>query len=186
MQLVECKYKDKLINVRIMLDDKRIESLKITHEIYKTRITTDVCLDVLQTRIPAARTKSPFDLLTWREFGGCCLVYKTGKIICHGNAVTAYCNRLRILGYNTSAISIVTKSATHTLHNPVNYRTLVRQGFQYEPEIFHAPTLKRNTKAYIVYFSGKVIITGIKTIEDYREVENTLSQIENGLYNTVN
>ena len=28
MRIAECKYKDKLINVHIMLDDKHIESLK--------------------------------------------------------------------------------------------------------------------------------------------------------------
>ena len=160
--------------------------MKITHEIYKSKITTGVSLDILQNQIPATRVKTHFDLLAWREYGGCCLIYKSGKIICHGNAVIAYCQQLQNLGYNTKTIGIVTRSATHTLYNPVNYRTLVKLGFQWFPELFHAPVLKRNNKAYIVYFSGKVIITGIKTIEDYREVENTLSQIENGLYNTVN
>ena len=160
--------------------------MRITHEIYKTKLSIGVSLDILELQIPATRKKTPFDLLTWREFGGCCLIYKTGKIICHGNAVVAYCQQLQNLGYNTKAIHIVTRSAVYTLHNPVNYRTYVKLGFLWYPELFHAPMLKRNNKAYIVYFSGKVIITGIKTVEDYREVENTLTQIEKGLYNTIN
>jgi TATA-box binding protein (TBP) (component of TFIID and TFIIIB) len=160
--------------------------MRITHEIFKTKLSIGVSLEILELQIPATRKKTPFDLLTWREFGGCCLIYKSGKIICHGNAVTAYCRQLQVLGYNTSAIHTVTKSATHTLLNPVDYRILVKEGFLWEPELFHAPVLKKNNKAYIVYFSGKVIITGIKTKEDYREVEATLSQIEYGLYNSNN
>ena len=117
--------------------------MRITHEIYKTKLSIGVSLDVLELQIPATRKKTPFDLLSWREFGGCCLIYKSGKIICHGNAVIAYCQQLQNLGYNTKTIRIVTRSATHTLYNPVNYRILVKLGFLWFPELFHAPRVKK-------------------------------------------
>ena len=51
----------------------------------------------------------------------------------------------------------------YTLKNVVDYNKFVKiPGASYEPEIFHALCIRTKGLYFIVYKSGKVVITGIK------------------------
>ena len=117
-------------------------------------------------------TLKPFTVLRWKhkKIGGTCMVYASGKIIHHGEKyqLRKYARLLQKLGYNVclNNIKLVTQSATYTLPS-VNYEHLVKtMRATYEPEIYHACIFKRGRMSFTVYKSGKVVITGIKNIDD--------------------
>ena len=117
-------------------------------------------------------TLKPFTVLRWKhkKIGGTCMVYATGKIIHHGDKhqLRKYARLLQKLGYNVCLrhIKLLTQSATYTLPS-VDYTQLVRtMNATYEPEIFHACILKRDGMSFTIYKSGKVVITGIRNIND--------------------
>ena len=106
------------------------------------------------------------------------MLYASGKIIHHGDKtqLRKYLRLLQKIGYHIRhyKIILVTQSATFTLPK-VNYTSLVENlGAQYEPECYHACILKRNGMTFNIYKSGKVIITGIKNMDD---VDATLVEI---------
>lgn len=153
--------------------------MRITHEIYKTDLKCDLDLNVIaKESLDAVYKQSPFKLLQWRhrEIGGCAFVYHSGKIICHGNEkqIRKYYRLIKRLGFPVKfdGAQVVTKSAVHTLSNPVNYISLCASlpNVSYEPELFNAPILKRGKISFTVYHTGKVIITGVKTDDDIEDI----------------
>ena len=63
---------------------------------------------------------------------------------------------------------MITMSAIYTLHGKVEYWKIVQQlQGSYELEIFHAVGFIREGMHYMVYKSGKVIVTGIKSLKTW-------------------
>lgn len=123
-----------------------------------------------------------FNGLIWRhrKIPCTCLVFASGKIVCPGiknisdikSNIRKYARLIQKLGYtiNLQHIKLVTSSAVHDLKRPVDYCKIVKyMNGKLEPEIFHAVTIKRGKVHFIVYKSGKIIITGIKRECDLRK-----------------
>ena len=64
-----------------------------------------------------------------------------------------------------SRIQIVTMSAVRTLRHPLNLRQLpIMMNGQYEPEVYPPLMFKINGINFTCFITGKVIITGIKSM----------------------
>ena len=116
-----------------------------------------------------------FHGLAWkhRRVDGGCLIFNNGKLVGNGttswteakHSIRRYVRLLQNMGYpvQLKRIHLTTVSAVYTLASPVNYRKLLKYpGMSYEPELFHAPMLKKDCINFIIFQSGKVVITGIK------------------------
>ena len=145
----------------------------ITHRVYMADLQCALNLKhiALNTR-DVVFTPKPFTVLRWKhkKIGGTCMVYATGKIIHHGgkHQLRKYARLLQRLGYDVRLkhIKLLTQSATYTLPS-VDYMQIVKtMNATYEPEIYHACILKRDGMNFTIYKSGKVVITGIKNIDD--------------------
>ena len=115
----------------------------------------------------------PFDRLLWRhrKIGCTCMIYSNGKIICHGgeDRLRKYVRLLQKMGYpvRMKKIKTFTGSAVHKLSRKPDYRKIAEyMRGSYEPEIYHAVRFIKDGIHYIVYKSGKVVITGIKSEKD--------------------
>ena len=98
------------------------------------------------------------------------MVYGNGKIIHHGSKgqMRKYIRLIQQMGFKVSLknIMLVTMSAVSHLKTP-NFKNLVQTfGATYEPELFNGCIVKHNNMSFTIYGSGKVIITGIKSIDD--------------------
>lgn len=153
----------------------------VTHRVFMTDVSCSLNLRyiAMNTR-DVVYTKVPFHVLRWKhkKIGGMCMVYASGKIIHHGEKMQLrkYVRLLQKMDFpiRLQKISLVTQSATFMLPN-VNYELLVNEcGAQYEPEVFHACILKKNEMTFTIYNSGKVVITGIKNLD---EANGTLIEI---------
>ena len=116
-----------------------------------------------------------FHGLIWkhRHICGSCLIFNKGKLVGNGtsswteakHSVRQYVRLLQKMGHpvQLKRIHLTTMSAVYTLANKVNYYKLLEYpGTSYEPELFHALMLKKNCINFIIFQSGKVVITGIK------------------------
>jgi transcription initiation factor TFIID TATA-box-binding protein len=109
-----------------------------------------------------------------RRIGGNCLVFSNGKINCNGKCASfkeererlrKYARLIQKLGWNVHLQNLTypTASAVHELSNPIKLERIPDgAGFRYEPEIFPALMVRRDGIHFTCYFSGKIIITGIK------------------------
>ena len=145
----------------------------VTHKVYMTdlKCALDLKYIALKTRDVVVSTRA-FHVLRWRhkKIGGTCMIYSSGKVIHHGekNQLRKYARLLQKMGYavRLTHIKLLTRSATYTLP-PVNYKKLVQtMNASYEPEIYHACILKKDGMCFTIYKSGKVVITGIKNMDD--------------------
>lgn len=157
--------------------------MRITHEIYKCQLTGAVDLLKLSAILEkCVYTKTPFHSIQWKKYGGNFQLFSSSKIVCHGKELDKYLEELRGLGYavRPNSIELVTKSATHRLSGRVDYYRLVGEmpGVEWHPELFHAPMLKRDGISYIIYQSGKTVITGIKTEDDAEAAMGVLLELE--------
>ena len=114
--------------------------------------------------------KTPFDVITWRhkKIGCTCLLYRSGRMVCHGDKskMRKYARLLQKMGYQICLknVKVVTQSAVHQLETSVKYSHLLQlPGAIYEPEIYHALSIKRGGVYFIVYTNRKVVITGVKS-----------------------
>ncbi len=133
-----------------------------------------------------------FNGAIWKdpELGGCCLVFKTGKIVVNGKAdceskgvlrIHAYINRLRHYGFIVSSteVKIVTMSAYYRVNGNLSMDSLCRNmRAHYEPELFPAAMFKRDTVHFTCFHNGKILITGIKNNMYDDVVLPTLMELE--------
>lgn len=146
--------------------------MKLTHQIYYGEM--DSTLDLKTMSLSNAQLKlKPFYCIHWREFGGLCQLFKSGKLIfhCSHEIVQQYIQVLHRYG-NVLHLRLGTQSAIHTLSKRVDYYKLCKQlgDVRYEPEIFHAAILKREGISFTIFHSGKICICGFKTQEDMDEI----------------
>ena len=128
-----------------------------------------------------------FNGLIWRHrnIKCTCLVFRSGKIICPGIrqssdikiCIRKYARLIQTLGFDVKLthMKLITRSACHDLRRSVDYLKIVKYlNGQLEPEIFHAVNIKRGKIHFIVYKTGKVIITGIKRDRDIQNIVQPL------------
>lgn len=115
-----------------------------------------------------------------RKLRATCLLFKNGKLVCTGaksisggrKSIRQYARILQKMGYavNLQNIRVRTMSAVHTLQGRIKPEALVEfLGAVYEPEIFSAVRLRKEGIHYTCFHTGKVIITGIKSMKDFEE-----------------
>ena len=152
--------------------------MRYTHEIYSTTLLEAIDLDNLKLE-HCERKMKPFNCLHWREFGGLCQIFNKGKITFHG-CKDVFFKYLVKLGMSYGPIRLITKSACHDLGRTVDYYKLAHNipGASYEPELFHPVCIRREKLHFIVFHSGKVLITGIKTDEDELVCESVILELE--------
>lgn len=125
-----------------------------------------------------------------RKIQATCLLFRNGKMVCTGaksisigrKSVRQYGRMIQKLGYDVSLkkIRVQTISAVHTLQASIKPESLVEYlGAVYEPEIFSAARLRKEGIHYSCFHTGKVIITGIKSMNDLEEkVSETMLELE--------
>ena len=125
-----------------------------------------------------------FPGLIWqhRSIGGNCLVFSNAIINCNGKATSLnegkkrlrrYARRLQKLGYpiHIRGTKILTVSACHTLSESLDLRTLATEReVTYEPELFPAINFKNDGVNFCCFHTGKVVLTGIKSLSQIDEV----------------
>ena len=116
-----------------------------------------------------------FTAATWRhkKINGTLLLFPNGKITHLGPPGTEppriYIRRyIRILhkqGHpvRLSPIRLACMSAVHQLSGQINLYNI--HGSSYDPEIINAAILKRGSLTFNIFYTGKVIITGIKSTD---------------------
>ena len=109
------------------------------------------------------------------------MLSKRGKMMCNGAAssipqakerVRRYARLIQKAGYSVhlTNIRMVTMSAVHTLNKDINMSKLAKDFCaQYEPELFSAATFKREGIHFTLFATGKMIMTGIKQLN---QIEN--------------
>lgn len=145
--------------------------VKITNSVYSVDLSCplDLKFIAMNTRDVVLSNKF-FYRLVWRHrrIGGCCMVYPNGKIICHGTSqmLRKYCRLIQKMNFKIQfrEAKLVTQAAVYQLQtSPINYDNVIEllQG-TYHPEIFHGVEIRRQNVCFLVYSSGKVIITGMR------------------------
>ena len=144
------------------------------------RITNIVSVSHVNTRLDLSKithdnvnivyNPTKFTAATWRhkKIHGTLLLFPNGKIIHLGPPgkepprlyIRRYARILHKQGWSVqlSPIRTVCRSAEHQLSGPVNLYDI--PGF--EPEIINAAILKKESLTFNIFYTGKVIITGIK------------------------
>ena len=154
------------------------------------RVTNVVCMAHLKCEIDLKHLVSisrdvsynprKHNCLIWRhkKIGGCCMVSKQGRMMCNGAAssipeakkrVRRYARLIQKANYPVclTKIQVVTISAVHTFSKSLDLRRLTREmEGQYEPELFPALMFKRNGIHFNCFRTGKMVMTGIKNLED--------------------
>ena len=158
----------------------------ITNSVYNATIGCDVDLRRLCYRLANARyDPGRFPGLIWQHktIGGNCLIFSNGAINCNGKASSAregyqrlrrYARRLQKLGHPVTLTDVkwVTLSATHTLSTSLNLQQLAeeRPYVTYEAELFPAANFKEEGVNFCCFHSGKVVMTGIKSMKQIDDV----------------
>lgn len=134
-----------------------------------------------------------FSALIWSNprMESTCLLFKNGKVVCTGaktiergrKSIRQYARKLQNLGYDIKLknIRIRTISAVYTLQGCIKPEDLAYYlDAIYEPEVILAARLRRGGVHFTCWYSGKILITGVKSMEQLvdDEVSQTLLEIE--------
>ena len=120
------------------------------------------------------------------EIGGCCLIFKNGKMNCNGNKsvqeaqtrIKQYADLIGNHGFctNIQDIKVISMTGVYQLSGRLDFDKLCKAlNALYEPEIHNATMLKRGKVHYNCFHTGKVVITGIK---DTEAIYPTLLELE--------
>lgn len=157
----------------------------ITNVVLSLRVEAHFNLRQLTSRLAnAVYNPSKFSALIFkhRKIKGSCLLFANGKMICNGcrsveQAKTASRQFARYFQKRTPSTplkigkpSIVTISALADVKMPLNLRTLVSEcSVRWEPERFNAAVISRANMHFSIFSSGKIIITGAKSVASLYE-----------------
>ncbi len=174
-------------------DIKMIKShnLKIGNIVVSTRIAAKLDLDYVETKLKnAATTKGKFPGLVYRmkKPKTAFLIFRSGKIICTGSktkedvklAIDLLAADLRSIGIKTvdhPDLKVQNIVASAHLRKEVNLaKVLECKGTEYEPEIFPGLICRIDEpkSVILVFSSGRLVITGCKTIEDCEKAVEVL------------
>ena len=136
--------------------------------------------------LPGKKMKK-FDAKTVKAGGATFLVFGSGKIVCVGSispsvAISAFEKLKTIIGReikNTKVSNLVAHFAVEPVNLGKIYMSIKDEFFaSYEPELFQALRITIKGVTVLIFYSGKIIITGAKDIKD---IENTYKIIVNRL-----
>lgn len=130
-----------------------------------------------------------FSAAIWqhRKIGGCCLVFKNGKLNCNGNRniregrkrIRQYARLIQKQGFpvNIHKIDVITMSAVHQISSKLDFSKLCKllPSAIYEPEIHNAAMLKRGKVHFNCFQTGNVVSTGLR---DTSVIYPTLLELE--------
>lgn len=157
----------------------------ITHRVFTADLCTELDLKKLcRDNVNTMLYKVPFKVLRWqhRRIAGSVQVYRTGRIIFHGLSkkdLRRYARIMQRQGHSVrlKCVKNVTTSAVYNLRKNVCYGNICKHldGSYYEPEIFHALKIRKGKLHFIIYKTGKIIITGINMYNDASVLETLLN-----------
>ena len=153
--------------------------MRITNVVVQSSVNLALDLSMLIRLIKDARYQpSSFSALIWKDkrVKSSCLLFANGKIVSQG-ATSFEQARLRLRQYarllqrmgapvTLSPIRIVTITGLSDVGHEIDLHALCKriENGQYEPELFNAMILRRQGITYSIFTSGKVVITGLKSI----------------------
>ena len=153
--------------------------VRIVNVVIQGDLHATVDLDFLTTHVTDMKyDPKNFSGAVWKdkEIGGCCLLFKNGKLSCNGNRtvreaktrIRQYAELIERQGFSTNIqnIRIITMTGVYQVSARLDFNKLCKiLGASYEPEIHNAAMLKREKVHYNCFHTGKVVITGIKDID---------------------
>jgi TATA-box binding protein (TBP) (component of TFIID and TFIIIB) len=163
--------------------------IRLTNVVVRSSLNCSVNLTLLVNSIAnAVYNTKKYSGMVWRHrhIKSTCFVFHTGKLMCMGNNsvkgakkdLRKYARIINKFGYNVclSCIKVMTKSAVATLTGKLNLEEASKLlSGSYEPEIFIAMLIRRGTTNFTCFRSGKVIITGVKKLNNLVDL---LSELE--------
>ena len=163
--------------------------VKMTNVVVQTDLHKSIDLSYLAKNARGIRyDPGKFSGAIWhhRKIGGCCLIFRNGKLNCNGSKniakakrrITQYAQCIQRLGFpvKIKKIDVVTISAVHQVSSSLDFSKLCSiLGATYEPEIFNGAMFKRGRTHFTCFHTGKIIITGVKEID---AIYPTLLEIE--------
>lgn len=154
--------------------------VQVTNVVVHAALHTTIDLEHLAKSIIDIRyDPTIFPAVIWqhRKIGGNCLVFKNGKLNCSGSSsvqqakkrLRQYARLIQKLGYDVvlNKIDLITMSAVHQLSSRLDFTQLCKDlHASYEPDVHNAAMLKRGRLHFNCFHTGKVVITGIKNLDD--------------------
>ena len=154
--------------------------VQITNVVVQTDLHTRVDLVQLANNMWGIRyDPALFTGAIWKhkKIGGCCLVFHNGKLICNGNKsiqqakkrTRQYARLIQKLGHevNLKRIQLITITTVHQLSSTLDFKKLCSiLGGTYDPDIHNAAMLKRGRVHYNCFQSGKVVMTGVRSVQN--------------------
>ena len=116
-----------------------------------------------------------------RKMKSTCLLFASGKMVCTGSKsieegrrdIRRFARILQKLGYDIHLKDIIVRTITacHALQGPLPLVDLVSgMGATYEPELMPAAMLRSEGVHFCCFHTGRVVITGFKSLKTLDEV----------------
>ena len=173
-------------------------NIKIENVVANARITESLDLEYVESQLEAAMfTKKKFPGLVYRtkEPKSAFLIFRSGKVVCTGaktkEGVRVVMDKLstdlRGIGIEVEEhpeFKVQNIVASADLGKELNLGAIVMglelEGMEYEPEVFPGLVyrIKDPKSAILIFSSGKLVITGGKTLDDCKKsVEILLTKL---------
>ena len=163
--------------------------VQITNVVVQTDLSTDIDLVHLVNHARDIRyDPGLFSAAIWKhkKIGGCCLVFKNGKLNCNGNRnihearkrIRQYARLIQNQGFpvNIHKIELITMSAVYQTSSQLDFKKICKlPNATYEPEIHNAAMVKRGKVHFNCFHTGKVVMTGLR---DINAIYPTLLELE--------
>jgi transcription initiation factor TFIID TATA-box-binding protein len=173
--------------------------IKVENVVANARIADELDLQYIESRLEdAVFTKKKFPGLVYRTRNpkSAFLIFRSGKVVCTGSktkeGVRAVMDKLsadlRSLGIDVEEhpeFKVQNIVASAKIGKELNLGAIVvgleLEGMEYEPEVFPGLVyrIKDPKSAILIFSSGRLVITGGKTVEDCeKSVEVLLDKLE--------
>ncbi len=172
--------------------------IKIENVVANARIANNLDLEYIESRLEEAMfTKKKFPGLVYRtrEPKSAFLIFRSGKVVCTGSkteegvreVIDKLAADLRSIGIEVEEhpdFKVQNIVASANLRRELNLGAIVvgleLEGMEYEPEVFPGLVyrIEEPKSAILIFSSGRLVITGGKTLEDCeKSVEVLLNKL---------
>ncbi|MBA7516797.1 hypothetical protein ES705_08845 [subsurface metagenome] len=168
--------------------------IKVENVVANARIADSLDLEYIESKLEdAVFTKKKFPGLVYRtkDPKSAFLIFRSGKVVCTGSktkegvrvVMDKLASDLRNLGIDVvehPEFKVQNIVASANLGRELNLGAIVvgleLEGMEYEPEVFPGLVyrIKEPKSAILIFSSGRLVITGGKTVEDCERSVNTL------------
>jgi transcription initiation factor TFIID TATA-box-binding protein len=169
-------------------------NIKVENVVANARIAESLDLEYIESKLEDAMfTKKKFPGLVYRtkDPKSAFLIFRSGKVVCTGSKTEAgvrtvmdmLAAALRDLGIKVEEhpeFKVQNIVASANLGTELNLGAIVTglelEGMEYEPEVFPGLVyrIKEPKSAILIFSSGRLVITGGKTLEDCNKSVNVL------------